>query len=407
MNLDAMRQHDNINGKCLCTAGFYGDFCEKKIDFCMSKPCVHGYCESTLSGFKCKCYEGYSGDTCSSIFDMCTVSSCSGRGRCTPVWNATMCTCDKRWRGKHCDQLLDECMDVPCENDGVCETTSDRCEVVGSCLKQPCERGECIQFSNNTHLCNCPTGYEGKNCEKRIDYCVKNPCLNEGSCESLIDQYKCHCVPGFKGINCETNIDECLFGFCSNGSTCRDRIADYDCICDGTGFQGKNCTIDIDECTVTSNCVNGQCTNTHGSYRCDCEDGFIGSRCSVRDPCRPDAFNRTTHTCVHGVCINPTVQRDDAGHETSVHECKCHWGYTGSQCLVKVSEQKMLALSRVLGPMIVVLSVLAILGCVLFVIVFRGKRALHGHYSPSYQEQNGARLQMNSMVKLPPEERLI
>ncbi|VDM62043.1 unnamed protein product [Angiostrongylus costaricensis] len=403
--------------KCLCMAGFVGEFCEEKIDPCRNKPCIHGYCESDSDGFSCKCDEGYFGKTCSSITDLCTSSSCNARGRCTPVWNATMCTCDKRWRGRECNQLIDECMTIPCENDGICETTAEgfqchcrkyylgyRCEVLGSCLKQPCERGECIQLSEQTHSCSCPTGYEGERCEVRIDYCIKNPCLNGGLCESLIGQYKCHCITGFTGVDCETDIDECQLGFCSNGAICRDRVADYDCICDGTGFTGKNCTIDINECTVASNCVNGQCTNTQGGYRCDCENGFIGSRCTVRDPCWPDAFNRTTHTCVHGVCINPSVMKDSAGRETSVHECKCHWGYTGPQC---ITQRKMLALSYILGPMAAVLTVLAILGCVLLVFVFRGKRALHGHYSPSYQEQNGTRLQMNSLVKLPPEERLI
>ncbi|CAI4224935.1 unnamed protein product [Auanema sp. JU1783] len=53
------------------------------------------------------------------------------------------------------------------------------------------------------------------------------------------------------------------------------------------------------------------------------------------------------------------------------------------------------------------LVVFMLLGYTLFCVVWRGKRALHGHYSPSHQEMNGARLQMNNMIKLPPEERLI
>ncbi|XGW35519.1 hypothetical protein V3C99_019053 [Haemonchus contortus] len=407
--------------KCVCKAGFFGRFCEEHVDPCEKRPCDHGYCKPSASDdFECECEEGYTGKTCSELTDMCTTTSCNGRGRCTPVWNATMCTCDKRWRGAACTHLVDECLFIPCENDGICETTEqgfkchckkyylgDRCELQGTCLTHPCERGECVQLSYDSHSCSCPKGYEGTRCETRIDYCKRNPCLNGGSCESLFGEHKCHCISGFTGTNCEMDIDECLLGFCANGAKCRDRIADYECICDGTGFSGKNCTDDINECSVASNCVNGQCTNTRGGYRCDCEKGFIGSRCTVRDPCRPDSFNRTTHTCVHGVCINPVVKIDSAGRETAMHECKCSRGYTGPQCTTQVSERKVLGVSYILGPMAAVLAVLTILGCVLLAFVFRGKRALHGHYSPSHQERNGARVQMNSMVKLPPEERLI
>ncbi|KHJ78946.1 EGF-like domain protein [Oesophagostomum dentatum] len=171
----------------------------------------------------------------------------------------------------------------------------------------------------------------------RINYCKKNPCLNGGTCESLLGEHKCHCISGFTGINCETDIDECQLGYCANGATCKDRVADYECNCEGTGFTGKNCTVDINECALSTNCVHGVCTNTQGGYRCDCELGYIGRRCSVRDPCRPDAFNRTTHTCVHGKCINPGVKEDELGHETSIHECKCNRGYSGPQCSTVVS----------------------------------------------------------------------
>ncbi|KAK6025581.1 EGF-like domain protein, partial [Ostertagia ostertagi] len=241
-----------------------------------------GYCKASDSaGFECECEEGFSGKTCSVLSDLCTTSSCSGRGHCTPVWNATLCTCDKRWRGAACTHLVDECLSIPCENDGTCETTAegfkchckkyylgDRCELQGTCLTHPCERGECIQLSFDSHSCSCPKGYEGTRCEMQIARRI---------------------------------FDECLLGFCANG---------------------KNCTVDINECSVTSNCVNGQCTNTRGGYRCDCENGFIGSRCTVRNPCQPDSFNRTTHTCVHGVCINPVVKvylfSSTSGHYESV-----------------------------------------------------------------------------------------
>ncbi|VDL75498.1 unnamed protein product [Nippostrongylus brasiliensis] len=406
--------------KCQCRTGFIGPFCEERIDPCSTRPCTNGYCSSSANGFKCDCEEGYSGETCSVLSDFCTESSCNGHGHCAPIWNATMCSCDKNWRGASCMGLVDYCLSIPCENDGTCETVEggfkchcrkyymgDRCQLQGTCLRSPCEKGECMQLTYDTHSCSCPQGYEGSRCEVRINYCKTNSCLNGGSCESLLGGYKCHCVNGFTGTNCETDIDECMQGFCANGAKCRDRVADYECDCDGTGFMGKNCTIDINECVVSNNCVHGRCTNTRGGFRCDCEKGFIGSRCVFRDPCQPDAYNRTTHTCVHGTCINPSVKADSSGRETAIHECKCNRGYTGSQCTTKAFERKMLGMTYVLGPVAAILTVLTILGCVLLAFVLRGKRSLHGHYSPSHQERNGTRMQMNSMVKLPPEERLI
>ncbi|WKY15616.1 hypothetical protein Q1695_000808 [Nippostrongylus brasiliensis] len=406
--------------KCQCRTGFIGPFCEERIDPCSTRPCTNGYCSSSANGFKCDCEEGYSGETCSVLSDFCTESSCNGHGHCAPIWNATMCSCDKNWRGASCLGLVDYCLSIPCENDGTCETVEggfkchcrkyymgDRCQLQGTCLRSPCEKGECMQLTYDTHSCSCPQGYEGSRCEVRINYCKTNSCLNGGSCESLLGGYKCHCVNGFTGTNCETDIDECMQGFCANGAKCRDRVADYECDCDGTGFMGKNCTIDINECVVSNNCVHGRCTNTRGGFRCDCEKGFIGSRCVFRDPCQPDAYNQTTHTCVHGTCINPSVKADSSGRETAIHECKCNRGYTGSQCTTKAFERKMLGMTYVLGPVAAILTVLTILGCVLLAFVLRGKRSLHGHYSPSHQERNGTRMQMNSMVKLPPEERLI
>ncbi|KAK6015946.1 EGF-like domain protein [Ostertagia ostertagi] len=74
------------------------------------------------------------------------------------------------------------------------DVSGDRCELQGTCLTHPCERGECIQLSFDSHSCSCPKGYEGTRCEIRIDYCKRNPCLNGGSCESLIGEHKCHCI---------------------------------------------------------------------------------------------------------------------------------------------------------------------------------------------------------------------
>ncbi|PIO66579.1 EGF-like domain protein, partial [Teladorsagia circumcincta] len=371
--------HDLWNAyACECPRGFEGTHCEVKRDECSKTECGRGQCVEGVEGARCRCDSGFTGEACDVEMDLCSLIPCKNGGLCTSSNGSYTCECKSGWTGKSCDIR-------------VILAKPARCFPI--CAPHPPAVVEDIVRLYGMRRCALVTRYQSDevkngfqviavNCkalalhihvkEIRIDYCKRNPCLNGGSCESLVGEHKCHCINGFTGANCETDIDECLFGFCANGAKCRDRIADYECICDGTGFSG-----------------------------------FIGSRCTVRNPCQPDSFNRTTHTCVHGMCINPAVKVDSAGRETAMHECKCSRGYTGSQCTTQVSERKILGVSYILGPMAAVLTVLTILGCVLLAFVLRGKRALHGHYSPSHQERNGARVQMNSMVKLPPEERLI
>ncbi|KIH65491.1 hypothetical protein ANCDUO_04188 [Ancylostoma duodenale] len=77
--------------------------------------------------------------------------------------------------------------------------------------------------------------------------------------------------------------------------------------------------------------------------------GYIGKRCSIRDPCRPDVFNKTIHSCVHGKCVNPGVKVDHLGYETSIHECKCNRGYTGAQCSTMVNILEECVIQQLLG----------------------------------------------------------
>lgn len=52
-------------------------------------------------------------------------------------------------------------------------------------------------------------------------------------------------------------------------------------------------------------------------------------------------------------------------------------------------------------------SMFSVTGVIIFVIVARHKRATHGVYSPSGQEIAGTCLELGSVVKIPPLERLI
>lgn len=58
-------------------------------------------------------------------------------------------------------------------------------------------------------------------------------------------------------------------------------------------------------------------------------------------------------------------------------------------------------------PLLCLCILLMIIGLTFVVLTARKKRQSEGAYSPSAQELAGARLEMDSMLKVPPEERLI
>uniref|UniRef100_A0A1I7U097 Neurogenic locus Notch protein n=1 Tax=Caenorhabditis tropicalis TaxID=1561998 RepID=A0A1I7U097_9PELO len=409
--------------ECNCMDGYSGQLCEQRdINECNHYDCNRGHCVMTVSGPACQCEMGYTGRFCEKLLNQCSSNTCSSRGTCSPVWNNTVCNCDNNWRGSHCQYQTNTCLDFPCRNDGVCKTNEEstfscecqtffmgtRCEIEGSCLKADCLHGECIQLSPERHTCSCNIGYEGDACDKRIDYCKAGPCLNGATCENKVTGYKCTCAIGFEGAECEINIDECAFGHCKNGAKCRDKINDYDCVCDGTGYEGRNCTIDINECENPNNCINGECSNTLGGYKCACKNGFIGPRCSLRNPCTASiaSNNISSVTCVHGKCVNPVVHIEK-NREVAKYECACDRGYTGPTCSQRIKESAMSNISYLFGPAIAIVIVFAIVGCLLLFFVIRGNNAMHGHYSPSSHEFTQNRMAMPTVIKLPPQERLI
>ena len=53
--------------KCVCDAGYTGEFCETKIDFCAAKPCKNdAFCINVNSAekYNCQCKPGFKGPNC-------------------------------------------------------------------------------------------------------------------------------------------------------------------------------------------------------------------------------------------------------------------------------------------------------------------------------------------------------
>jgi hypothetical protein len=61
----------------------------------------------------------------------------------------------------------------------------------------------------------------------------------------------------------------------------------------------------------------------------------------------------------------------------------------------------------IIGPAAVGLVLVILIGFGTLVTVARKKRSLHGTYSPQKQEFNAPRLELSTMTKIPPVERLI
>lgn len=80
------------------------------------------------------------------------------------------------------------------------------------CVSMPCKNGAtcmAIDGSATEYTCICPIGFQGGNCDERLDPCESNPC---GYDEGLL------CDIGSDG----GHVCRCLFGgeIGSNGNTC-------------------------------------------------------------------------------------------------------------------------------------------------------------------------------------------
>ncbi|XP_041090331.1 protein crumbs homolog 2-like isoform X2 [Polyodon spathula] len=223
------------------------------------------------------------------------------------------------------------------------------------CTPNPCyHEGKCEDLFNFFE-CSCPHGWGGLYCQSNIDDCQSSPCLH-GNCTDLLAGYKCDCYPGYTGGNCETNLDDCAENLCQNGGMCSDGIDTFSCACPPQ-FAGPlcHCETDINECTPNP-CLNGgTCQDLVNGYECSCGASYAGQRCEA------DKLEQTDTIPVVAIAV-PVV-------------CGCF--------------------------------LLLIIGLIFMVLTARKRRQSEGTYSPSQQEVAGARLEMGSVFKVPPEERLI
>jgi len=157
---------------------------------------------------------------------------------------------------------------------------------------------------------------------------------------------------------------------------------------------GTLCETNVNECQTLSPCLNqGRCNDTEGDYSCFCSDNYCGKNCQREDPCI------SSNPCDNeGIC----VARCDT---QPFFSCQCTEGWEGPKCHLKSSSSEELAL--IVGPIVGGMAFIALVGLLVFLVMARRKRKGEGHYRPAKQELTSPRLQLDNMLKIPPEERLI
>ena len=168
-------------------------------------------------------------------------------------------------------------------------------------------------------------------------------------------------------------------------------------------FVGKTCSEDIDECSdhryFTRCPLNSTCYNNPGSYECICNDGLCGPDCDMPDPC-------PNHVCENEGRCQPMCDYD----REPFPECICTEHWSGQNCterLVGATSSPTINVLLIVIPVLTAFLLAAVIAAVILVRMARKKRATRGVYSPSQQEYCNPRIELDNVMKPPPEERLI
>ncbi|XP_017770186.1 PREDICTED: protein crumbs isoform X2 [Nicrophorus vespilloides] len=391
---------------------------------CYEKDCYNGgVCSSPNSTYKCDCQNGFAADDCSIDINECEDNKCKNNATCLDQIGTYECECVSGYMGKYCDIDIDECESNPCHNGGTCSDrvgmfvcecpekfVGKQCEALRliTCENQPCKNGSTCQngkndMTQNNFTCHCAEGMVGDLCD--TPYClVKGQGCENGFCNMSSKVPICQCQLGFDGKYCEINVDDCVTATgdspCLNGGVCVDGVNEYKCNCTGIGYTGMLCETDIDECFENKEICGPirNCTNTMGSYKCSCNNNMCGNFCNLVDLCSEKPCGNK------GECeANCT--------EVSDYVCTCSEGWSGKNCtesLVRTAANEGgVNILYILVPIILLLVIALVLGLVVLINVTRSKRATRGTYSPSAQEFCNPRVELNHVLKPPPEERLI
>lgn len=135
--------------------------------------------------------------------------------------------------------------------------------------------------------CQCPCGYEGLRCERKINFCNSSSLCKFGKCVESDCGYTCDCECGYTGRFCDVPLDQCLPNAdgspkCLNNGLCINDGCGFTCNCT-KGFSGNICQIKRNLCELNT-CLNGGiCTELTNDYFCDCPcKYYTGKNCQVK-----------------------------------------------------------------------------------------------------------------------------
>ena len=164
-------------------------------------------------------------------------------------------------------------------------------------------------------------------------------------------------------------------------------------------------------CT-SSLCGNGTCVQGWNVFHCACPAGYYGDRCEF-NPCTSSPCTNSTCTvhesgfkcsCTESFCKNGGKCEISDGERT----CICESGWTGEHCDTAIprgggdDDNLPLIIGLAVAGGVLLLLVIA----VIFVCT-RQTSSTFGTYSPSTEEKAGARVEMDTVLNVPPPEKLI
>uniref|UniRef100_A0A673TNH0 Protein crumbs homolog 2 n=1 Tax=Suricata suricatta TaxID=37032 RepID=A0A673TNH0_SURSU len=267
------------------------------------------------------------------------------------------------------------------------------CVSEDTCSPDPCLNGGTCLVTWNDFQCTCPVNFTGPTCAERL-WCAGQPCLPPATCEEVPDGFVCVAEATFReGPAAAFSGHNVSSGRPLSGLSLAFRTRDPECRCP-PGFVGPRCRLPVlpEACSLNSTCLDGgPCEGGPRAANCSCQEGFAGQRCQL--PCEANP------------CLNGGTCRAAGG----AYECVCSARFSGQFCEVVKGLPLPLPfpLLEVAVPAACACLLLLLLGLLSGVLAARKRRQSEGTYSPSQQEVAGARLEMDSVLKVPPEERLI
>ncbi|XP_062589097.1 protein draper-like [Saccostrea cucullata] len=354
-----------------CCPGYY----QESADCCVQEQCKRGYWGQNCTN-NCSCEEvGYErcdiNGTCLCkagwIGSRCSTECVSGTYGMDCQWN---CSCDN---GAACNHVTGECN---CTS--VVGWTGERCEVecprgsFGNNCSGVCnceyENQEC---SKTTGECRCPPGKSGRDCSLNCSTesftfgtnCSEScRCIQQNSVTCNPVTGSCNCKPGWTGDQCEKRCHTSKYGEgCLKNCKCSDTE-----ICDSVN--GTCLLADICFADYTSNCIplkNVSCSQ-------------------LKEDCSKLTVNYSSNTLIKTLSDICCTKKRFQTLCISTGKCKCLRGYSGNSCqeilsmdTKQVADRLKSGVSSSVVVTVTVISVLVLTAVVVIAVLWRRKGGIN------------------------------